>query len=233
MMKSFVVRFGMLILSLLLIFPLFLPSGVCSAKEVKIGVIYPLTGGAAAAGRELRAGAELAAKIANNVMADLPMTMAKNSGIKSLGGVKIKLIFKDHEGNPTLGADLAKKLKVHPAKVRRLISIFQKGEIVRPYLYMGRVGLHRHTLAIFKADAEYVDMVKWWCMQFPSSEFLHLEDPQTSDKGILALIGLPKDGIYRINRVLYRAGVTDAIKLFVREVEIGLGRVLPPLKIKK
>ena len=34
-----------------------------------------------------------------------------------LGGAKIELIFKDHEGNPTLGADLAKKLilddKVH------------------------------------------------------------------------------------------------------------------------
>jgi branched-chain amino acid transport system substrate-binding protein len=86
------------------------PSGAWAVKEVKIGVIYPLTGGAAAAGRELRAGAELAAEIANTVMADLPMTMAQNSGIKSLGGAKIVLIFKDHEGNPTLGADLAKKL---------------------------------------------------------------------------------------------------------------------------
>jgi branched-chain amino acid transport system substrate-binding protein len=50
-------------------------------------------------------------------MADLPMTMAQNSGVKNLGGAKITLIFKDHEGNPTLGADLAKKLilddKVH------------------------------------------------------------------------------------------------------------------------
>ncbi len=86
------------------------PPGAWAVREVKIGVIYPLTGGAAAAGRELRAGAELAAKIANNVMPDLPMAMAKNAGIKSLGGAKIKLIFKDHEGNPTLGADLAKKL---------------------------------------------------------------------------------------------------------------------------
>jgi len=79
-------------------------------KTIKIGVIYPLTGGAAAAGRELKAGAELAAKIANNVMAELDMDMANNAGIKSLGGAKIKLIFKDHQANPTLGADLAKKL---------------------------------------------------------------------------------------------------------------------------
>ncbi|MGD8564187.1 MAG: ABC transporter substrate-binding protein [Desulfarculaceae bacterium] len=79
-------------------------------KEIKIGVIYPLTGGAAAAGRVLRAGAELAAEIANNSMAGIDMDMAKQAGIKSLGGAKIKLIFKDHQANPQLGADLAKKL---------------------------------------------------------------------------------------------------------------------------
>jgi len=71
-----------------------------AAKEIKIGVIYPLTGPAAAAGRELRAGAELAAKICNNVMPNVDMPMAKNAGIKALGGAKIKVIFKDHQGNP-------------------------------------------------------------------------------------------------------------------------------------
>jgi branched-chain amino acid transport system substrate-binding protein len=97
-------------IGVLLIIGLILPAGALAEKEIKIGAIYPLTGGAAAAGRELRAGAELAAEIANNVMANIDMSMAKNSGIKSLGGAKIKIIFKDHEGNPTLGADLAKKL---------------------------------------------------------------------------------------------------------------------------
>ena len=105
MMKS-VIRF----IGVLLIIGLIVPTGALAEKEIKIGVIYPLTGGAAAAGRELRAGAELAAEIANNVMADINMSMAKNSGIKSMGGAKITLIFKDHEANPTLGADLAKKL---------------------------------------------------------------------------------------------------------------------------
>jgi branched-chain amino acid transport system substrate-binding protein len=97
-------------IGVLLIISLIVPAGALAEKEIKIGAIYPLTGGAAAAGRELRAGAELAAEIANNVMADIDMSMARNSGIKSLGGAKIKIIFKDHEGNPTLGADLAKKL---------------------------------------------------------------------------------------------------------------------------
>ncbi|MGD8267331.1 MAG: ABC transporter substrate-binding protein [Desulfobacterales bacterium] len=89
---------------------LLVPTATLAAKEIKIGVIYPLTGGAAAAGRELRAGAELAAQLCNEAHSDIDMTMAKAAGIQSMGGAKITLIFKDHEGNPTLGADLAKKL---------------------------------------------------------------------------------------------------------------------------
>jgi branched-chain amino acid transport system substrate-binding protein len=121
-MKS-AIRLGMVVLSVLAVIGLMAPANALAVEEVKIGVIYPLTGGAAAAGRELRAGAELAAEIANNVMADLPMTMAQNKGIKSLGGAKITLIFKDHEGNPTLGADLAKKL-IHDDKVDGILGCY-------------------------------------------------------------------------------------------------------------
>ena len=100
----------LVILGLFAIMGLSIPTTAMAEEEITIGVIYPLTGGAAAAGRELRAGAELAAEIANNVIDGVDMDMAKIAGIKSMGGAKIKLIFKDHEGNPTLGADLAKKL---------------------------------------------------------------------------------------------------------------------------
>ncbi|RTZ97156.1 MAG: branched-chain amino acid ABC transporter substrate-binding protein [Deltaproteobacteria bacterium] len=104
------INFGFSMVILIVAAALIFPCHAMAAGEIKIGVIYPLTGGAAAAGRELKAGAELAAEIANSVMPDIDMTMAKKAGIQSLGGARIKLIFKDHEGNPTLGADLAKKL---------------------------------------------------------------------------------------------------------------------------
>ncbi|HAA03795.1 MAG TPA: branched-chain amino acid ABC transporter substrate-binding protein [Syntrophobacteraceae bacterium] len=105
-------RLPLLFLALLLVGFLSFAAGSCFAEQgsIKIGVIYPLTGGAAAEGRELRAGAELAADIANGAYPDIKMDMAKRSGISTLSGAKIELIFKDHEGNPTLGADLAKKL---------------------------------------------------------------------------------------------------------------------------
>jgi branched-chain amino acid transport system substrate-binding protein len=105
-----ILRCGFFVLSMVLIVGLVIPTGAFAEKVIKIGAIYPLTGGAAAAGRELRAGVELAVEIVNNAMPDIDMTMAKASGITSLGGAKIEIIFKDHEGNPTLGADLAKKL---------------------------------------------------------------------------------------------------------------------------
>jgi branched-chain amino acid transport system substrate-binding protein len=108
-MKS-AMRLGMVVLGLLAMAGLWVPAGVMAADTIKIGVIYPLTGGAAAEGRELRAGAELAMEIVNKVYPKISMNMAKNEGIKSLKGAKIELIFKDHEGNPTVGADLAKKL---------------------------------------------------------------------------------------------------------------------------
>ena len=99
------------VLPLMLVLTLVIGTQTTFALEsIKIGVIYPLTGGAAAEGRELRAGAELAAEIANKSIPEIKMDMARRVGVASLGGAKIELIFKDHEGNPTLGADLAKKL---------------------------------------------------------------------------------------------------------------------------
>ena len=111
------------VMSLVLVIGMIFPVGALAQETIKIGAIYPLTGGAAAAGRELRAGVELAVELANNAMADINMTMAKSAGITSLDGAKIEIIFKDHEGNPTLGADLAKKL-ILDDKVNGLIGCY-------------------------------------------------------------------------------------------------------------
>ncbi len=65
------VKSWMSVLSVLLMTVFLVPTGAMAVEEIKIGVIYPLTGGTAAAGRELRAGAELAAEIANNTMREM------------------------------------------------------------------------------------------------------------------------------------------------------------------
>ncbi len=79
-------------------------------KEIKIGVLYPLSGAAATIGRDLQRAAELTAEIINNKTPSVDLPMAQWGGIPNLGGAKIKLIFVDHRGEPDRGADLAKRL---------------------------------------------------------------------------------------------------------------------------
>lgn len=79
-------------------------------KEIKIGVLYPLSGAAATIGRDLQRAAELTADIINNKTPGVDIPMAQWGGIPNLKGAKIKLIFADHRGEPDRGADLAKRL---------------------------------------------------------------------------------------------------------------------------
>ena len=87
------------------------PTLFAAEKEIKIGVLYPLSGAAATIGRDLQRAAELTAtELVNNKNPGVDMLMAKWGGIPGLGGAKLKLIFADHRGEPDRGADLAKRL---------------------------------------------------------------------------------------------------------------------------
>jgi branched-chain amino acid transport system substrate-binding protein len=89
---------------------------VCSSlwaaeKEIKIGVIYPLSGALATIGRDLQRAAEFTAEnLVNNKNPNVDVVMSKWGGIPGLENAKIKLIFADHRGEPDRGADLAKRL---------------------------------------------------------------------------------------------------------------------------
>ena len=71
-------KLGICVLCMLAITVIAGPRSVKAADLIKIGVIYPLTGGAAAEGRELRAGAELALEISNKVYQNISMNMANS-----------------------------------------------------------------------------------------------------------------------------------------------------------
>jgi len=93
-------------------------------QEIKIGVIYPLTGPAASTGAELKSALELAADIVNNGakgVAGLPF--AGGGGLPNLKGAKIKLVFADHQGNPQTGASEAERL-ISQEKVVALVGSY-------------------------------------------------------------------------------------------------------------
>ena len=91
--------------------------------EVKIGVIYPLTGAAASTGAELRQALELAADIVNNGAKGIEMPFAAGGGIPGLKGAKLKLVFADHQGNPQVGATEAERL-ITQDKVVALVGAY-------------------------------------------------------------------------------------------------------------
>jgi len=100
------------LVGLFLIISVLGPSAILfgAESEIKIGVLYPLSGAAATIGRDLQRAAELTAEIINNKTPEVDIPMAQWGGLPNLNGAKIKLIFADHRGEPDRGADLAKRL---------------------------------------------------------------------------------------------------------------------------
>lgn len=70
-----------------------------AVAEVKIGAVYPLSGGAANQGNQTKAGAIIAADEIN-----------AKGGIPALGGAKIKLIFGDSQSKPDVGASETERI---------------------------------------------------------------------------------------------------------------------------
>ncbi|MFZ6767890.1 ABC transporter substrate-binding protein [Undibacterium sp. Di26W] len=80
-------------------------------QEIKIGVIYPLSGAAASSGSEMKNALELAVDIVNNGAKSVPnLPFSAGGGLPNLKGAKIKLVFADHQGNPQIGASETERL---------------------------------------------------------------------------------------------------------------------------
>lgn len=98
---------------------------VLAADSVKIGVLMPLTGNAAAAGQASKAAIEVAADIVNNAHPELGnIPLAATAGLPHLGGAKLDVVFVDHQGNPSLAQQLATRL-VTEDKVNALMGAYQ------------------------------------------------------------------------------------------------------------
>jgi len=119
--KKFFISLSVLFLSILMV----CSSLLAAEKEIKIGVIYPLSGALATIGRDLQKAAEFTAEnLVNNKNPNVDVLMSKWGGIPNLGNAKIKLIFADSRGEPDRGADLAKGL-IMDDKVVGLMGAYQ------------------------------------------------------------------------------------------------------------
>lgn len=85
-------------------------------QEVKIGVLYPLSGPTAQIGVDAVAAVKAAIEIVNEG-ADLPFALAKTKGLAGMGGAKVTVVVVDHQGKPEVGQSETERLitqeKVH------------------------------------------------------------------------------------------------------------------------
>jgi len=77
--------------------------------EVKIGVIYPLSGSQAPTGIDLKNGVELATEIVNG-QHDLDLPLARSEGLPNLGGARLVVTLADHQGSPEKGLSETERL---------------------------------------------------------------------------------------------------------------------------
>ena len=106
-----------LILSVFTFLSLICAPVISSAQDVKIGVLYPLTGPVAQVGKDAVAAVQTALDIINNSHNIPGMPLAKDAGLKGLGGGKISIVVGDHGGKPDIGVGETEKMlnsdKVH------------------------------------------------------------------------------------------------------------------------
>ncbi|MDP6707009.1 MAG: ABC transporter substrate-binding protein [Alphaproteobacteria bacterium] len=79
--------------------------------EVRIGVLYPLSGASAAGGEAVLAAVRAAQDIANN-RHDTALPLAPGAGLQKLDGAKVRLVVADHGGDPKRGSAEAERLIV-------------------------------------------------------------------------------------------------------------------------
>jgi branched-chain amino acid transport system substrate-binding protein len=112
-------------IGLALALAMLLGGAAMAAEPVKIGVIFPLSGNAGAAGTSAKDAVELAAEIVNNAHPDLKgIPLAEGAGLPNLGGAKIELVVADHQGNPSTGQQQTLRL-ITQEKVVAIVGAYQ------------------------------------------------------------------------------------------------------------
>ena len=107
-----------------LLLALLAPTSAHAVDNVRIGVIYPLTGNAASAGASAKDAVELGAEIVNNAHPELPgLPLAATAGLPNLGGAKIELVSADHQGNPQVGQNQTLRL-ITQEKVAAMLGAY-------------------------------------------------------------------------------------------------------------
>lgn len=115
------------------------PAAFAQAREVVIGVLYPMTGPSAQIGIDARNIINVAVDIINNG-ANINLPLAKSKGLPRLGGAKVRVVFVDHQGSAALGQSEAERL-ITQEKVHALLGAYQSAVTTTASQVAERMGI--------------------------------------------------------------------------------------------
>ena len=101
------------------------------AAEIRVGILYPMSGPTGQVGLDHKHAIELAMDIINTTNhKNLNLPLSKSGGLNNLGGAKVTVIFADHQGKPELGLSEAERLITQEKSGRSvwMLSIFRDGD---------------------------------------------------------------------------------------------------------
>ncbi|HLZ03451.1 MAG TPA: ABC transporter substrate-binding protein [Bradyrhizobium sp.] len=102
-------------------------SALAEDKVVKIGAVFPMSGGSAAIGTHVKAAFDVVLDIVNNAHPELGnLPLARNAGLAGLGGAKVEIVYADNEGSPAVGQNQTLRL-ITEEKVVALTGAYQSG----------------------------------------------------------------------------------------------------------
>jgi branched-chain amino acid transport system substrate-binding protein len=102
-------------------------SAAAQDKTVKIGAVFPMSGGTASVGAHAKHAIEVALDIINNPHPELGhFPLAENAGLAGLGGAKVDVVFADSQGSPATGQTQTLRL-ITEEKVVALTGAYQSG----------------------------------------------------------------------------------------------------------
>jgi len=118
-----------------------LTAGPAAAADVKIGVIYPLSGNAANAGRSALDAVQLAAEIVNTPHPELSaLPSVGPGGLPNLGGAKLQVVAADHQGNPAEGQSQTLRL-ITQEKVAAMLGAYHSSVALTSTAVAERYGI--------------------------------------------------------------------------------------------
>ena len=159
------------------------------AADVKIGVIYPLTGNAASAGQSAKDAVELGVEIVNRGYPELKaMPLGATAGLPNLGGAKIVLVQADHQGNPQVGQQQTLRLITQDQVVAMLGSYHSSVSLV------ATAAAERQGIPFLVADSVALNI---------TDPRIQVDLPQRADRARLC------QGLHRISHRFEEVGQED------------------------